>query len=785
MTFLPIDLKSWAQRFRGQPPGGAPLAAVDRDRLRAHQIGAVIALSPAMMAANLVNCAITVLLFRNGPHHAFLTLWAGALVIFLAVWLRQWLKSHGRPRERASARGTRRIAVMAALVALMWAGPTLFLFADATDAQRAMIASSQAGMMTGGAIALATVWEAAAVYFLVIEFACLTAFVLHGGAAYFSLAAMSAIFALVIAAVVAERGRMFVRMHLANRQLSEKSDVISLLLREFEANASDWLFEVDAQARFVRVSERLAALLGEPVRALEGRAIASYLAEDARHASYARLVRAFRGHHAVRDIVVPVSVRGEARVWSLSARPVFDADGAFRGFLGVGSDVTEAHRAEASIQHMANYDQLTGLPNRTLLHAHLDAALARMKKDGRGFALLSLDLDRFKQVNDTLGHAVGDRLLVEVGHRIVAELREDDIVARFGGDEFVVLQQSAAEAAQADALARRLVEVLSAPYEIDGQRLLVGASAGIALAPADGDNGDDLMRNSDLALYRAKTDGRGAHRFFSAEMHAVSQARRIMEIELREALQAGALEVHFQPLVDLDDAEITACEALARWRHPTRGFIPPVEFVPLAEETGLILQLGAFVLRRACEAAVGWRNGIRVAVNLSAIQFKTGDLVGLVKTTLAETGLEPNRLELEITESILIDDKDGVLRRLSELRGLGVRIALDDFGTGYSSLAYLQSFPFDKIKIDRSFVQDVVMRPDAAAIIGAITGLATKLGMCTTAEGVETEAELDWLRDNGCGQVQGFLISRPLPPKAIALLMRARTTCTSRRDLAA
>ena len=786
MTFSQIDLKRWAPRFDDLPPGAPPLGAADRDRLRAHQIGAVIALSPTMMAANLINCAITILLFRDGPHHAFLTLWAGALVLFLGVWLNRWSAGRGRPRERASVRGTRRITLMAAIVALMWAAPTLFLFADATDAQRAMLASSQAGMMTGGAIALATVWEAAAVYSVVIEIACLSAFVLHGGVAYLSLAAMSAIFALMIAAVVAERGRMFVHMHLANRKLSEKSDVISLLLREFEANASDWLFEVDAEARLVRVSERLAALLGEPVEALEGRAIASYFADaGARHTPFARLVRAFRQHQPVRDIVVPVSVRGEARVWSLSARPVFDADGVFRGFLGVGADVTDAHRAEASIRHMANYDQLTGLPNRTLLHAHLDAALARMKQDGRGFALLSLDLDRFKQVNDTLGHAVGDRLLMEVGRRIAAELREDDIVARFGGDEFVVLQQSAAEASQADALARRLVELLSAPYEIDGQRLLVGASAGIALAPADGDNGDDLMRNSDLALYRAKTDGRGSHRFFSAEMHVVSQARRIMEIDLREALQAGALEVHFQPLVDLDDAEITACEALARWRHPTRGFIPPVEFVPLAEETGLILPLGAFVLRRACEAAVGWRDGIRVAVNLSAIQFKAGDLVELVKTTLAETGLEPNRLELEITESILIDDQEGVLRRLAQLRAIGVRLALDDFGTGYSSLSYLQSFPFDKIKIDRSFVQDVVMRPDAAAIIGAITGLATKLGMCTTAEGVETEAELDWLRDNGCGQVQGYLISRPLPAKAIALLMRARTACTSRRDLAA
>ena len=364
-------------------------------------------------------------------------------------------------------------------------------------------------------------------------------------------------------------------------------------------------------------------------------------------------------------------------------------------------------------------------------------------------------------------------------------LVEDDIVARFGGDEFVILQRGAETPEQAEALARQLVDALSANYEIDGQRINIGASAGIALAPRNGENGDDLLRNSDLALYRAKSDGRGAHRIFSAEMHAKSHARRLLELDLREALQTNALEVHFQPLVDIDNAHITACEALARWNHPTRGYIPPTEFVPIAEETGLIIPLGAYVLRRACEVAVTWKDDIRIAVNLSAIQFKTGDLVGLVRQTLEEVGLAPNRLELEITESILLEEKDEVLSRLSELRALGVRIALDDFGTGYSSLAYLSSFPFDKIKIDRSFVQNVVRRPDAAAIIGAITKLASTLGMSTTAEGVETSAELDWLRDNGCTQIQGYLISAPLPANAMALLLGARGMAASAETRAA
>jgi diguanylate cyclase (GGDEF)-like protein len=752
----------------------------ERDRLRAHQIDAVIALSPAMIFTNFINCVITVMLFRGGGHDAFLSLWSASLLLLLGYWLRSWRATRGQIHERVSARATMRIAGVAAVFAVVWAAPTLFLFADATEAQRSMLASSQAGMTAAGAIALATVWQAAAAYFLLIEAACLIAFVFHGGAAYLSLAAMSLIFATMIAAVVLERGRTFVRMFLANRELAEKSEVISLLLREFEANASDWLFEIDAGARLVRVSQRLADVLGEKITDLEGREVARYLSGAStlrtapRGSPLGQLLRAFLHRQAFRDIVISFFVRGEERLWSLRGRPLFDSVGVFRGYLGVGADVTEARRAEASIRHMANFDALTGLPNRALLHVHLDAAIARMKPENGGFALISLDLDRFKQVNDTLGHGVGDRLLIEVGRRISAELREEDLVARFGGDEFVVLQRSAREPSQADALAGRLVQAISANYEIDGHRINIGASAGIALAPLNGENGDDLLRNSDLALYRAKSDGRGVHRFFSAEMHARSQARRILELDLREALQSNALEVHFQPLIDVKDSQIRACEALARWNHPTRGFIPPVEFVPIAEETGLIIALGAYVLRSACAAAVTWGREIRVAVNLSAIQFKTGDLVGLVKQTLSEVGLSADRLELEITESILIEDKEEVMRRLSELRALGVRIALDDFGTGYSSLSYLSSFPFDKIKIDRTFVQNVVRRPDAAAIIGAITKLASTLGMCTTAEGVETSAELDWLRDNGCSQVQGYLISAPLPAEAISLLLATR-----------
>ena len=421
--------------------------------------------------------------------------------------------------------------------------------------------------------------------------------------------------------------------------------------------------------------------------------------------------------------------------------------------------------------YLANYDSLTGLPKRPPLQSRLADGLQKVRAGNGKIALLSLDLDRFKQVNDTLGHQMGDYLLIEVAQRIGALLGPDDIGARFGGDEFVILMGKLNDPLDAGALAQRLVDAIAAPYEIRGQRILIGASVGIAIAPDNSDYADDLLRNSDLALYRAKAEGKGRCLYFANEMNAVSQARRVMEIELREALEQRQLAVHFQPLIDIASGRIVSCEALVRWNHPTHGYIAPSDFLPMAEETGLIMPLGLFVLREACIEAAHWAREISVAVNLSAVQFRTEGLVAHVKTALADSGLRPERLELEITESLLMARKEEVLAALTELRAMGVRISLDDFGTGYSSLAYLSSFPFDKIKIDKSFVRDVGSREDSAAIIRAITSLAGTLGMCTTAEGVETVDELDWLRAQGCHEGQGFLFSRPVPASEVRLLL--------------
>ncbi|TKD53286.1 putative bifunctional diguanylate cyclase/phosphodiesterase [Sphingomonas baiyangensis] len=418
---------------------------------------------------------------------------------------------------------------------------------------------------------------------------------------------------------------------------------------------------------------------------------------------------------------------------------------------------------EQRIAHMAFHDSLTGLANRALLREHVARLLAR----GQGFALLCLDLDNFKVVNDTLGHPTGDALLCEIARRLQAAC-PDAFIARLGGDEFALVAEESARTP--DRLGRDLLAAISAPATVNGHRVVPGTSIGIAIAPHDGANATDLQKNADLALYRAKREGKGGLRFFESAMDEEAQKRRQMELDLHDAMREGQLFLMFQPLFDLGKGRVSAFEALMRWQHPERGLISPVDFIPLAEDTGLIVPMGAWAIREACRAARQWPDHVRVAVNVSAVQFRNPGLNTVVMQALAESGLAPDRLELEITESLFIDNVEGVLASLHSLRALGVRVALDDFGTGYSSLSYLRSFPFDKIKIDRSFIIDLLSSDGATAIIKSITTLADALGMETTAEGVENVGQLDILREQGCSHIQGFYFSRPLPEGAIAEL---------------
>jgi diguanylate cyclase (GGDEF)-like protein len=427
----------------------------------------------------------------------------------------------------------------------------------------------------------------------------------------------------------------------------------------------------------------------------------------------------------------------------------------------------------------AHGDPLTGLAGREELHrricAHLEAGAAEP------FAVLCIDLDRFKLVNDTLGHPMGDALLRRVAERLVRVARRGDLVARLGGDEFAIVQLGAGQPEAAEALAARIVDMVGRTYVVDGHMLNVGASVGVALAHADGLTAEALLKNADLALYRAKADGRGVFRFFEPDMDARMQARRSLEIDLRRALAMKEFELAYQPQVRVEDGAVTGFEALIRWRHPQRGMVSPADFIPLAEEIGLIAPIGEWVVRTACLEAARWPSTVSLAVNLSPVQFRGAKLVGTITSALAHSGLEAHRLELEITEGALLEDADAALTVLNALRDLGVRISMDDFGTGYSSLSYLQKFPFTKIKIDQSFVRRIDQSADCSAIVRAVIALGRSLGMKTTAEGVETDAQFEHIRAEGCTEIQGYLTGRPMTAEDAAALLRTSTPARQER----
>jgi len=439
------------------------------------------------------------------------------------------------------------------------------------------------------------------------------------------------------------------------------------------------------------------------------------------------------------------------------------------GWVATHEDITERRRAEMKIAHMARHDALTDLPNRLLLRERLGEALSHVER-GQRLAVLCLDLDQFKNVNDTLGHPTGDELLRVVAGRLRGCVRETDTISRVGGDEFSIIQADIVDATDAERLARRISEAVSAPYDIHGHMVMVNTSIGIALAPADGADANELLKNADMALYGAKGDGRGVYRFFEPKMDARMKARRNLELALRRALELGQFELYYQPVVNLVQEGVNSCEALIRWHHPERGMISPVEFIPVAEEIGLIVALGEWVIRRACEDAAQWPGDVCVAVNLSPTQLSSRNLMPTVLNALASSRLPAHRLELEITEAVLMQNTEVTIRSLHALRSLGIRISMDDFGTGYSSLSYLRSFPFDKIKIDRCFINGLDDSSESAAIVQAVAGLADSLKMTTTAEGVETREQLDRVRQLGCTHVQGYFYSPPVPVQELGKL---------------
>jgi diguanylate cyclase (GGDEF)-like protein len=561
-------------------------------------------------------------------------------------------------------------------------------------------------------------------------------------------------------------GSIGVRIDITASKLREEQLKTQIML--FDAalnNMSQGLVLFDSSRRVVICNRRYQDMFGftadqvkpgTPIAELIRHRISLGLKVPADGKSYIRsqVERPIRAENAYHEFA-------DGRIIAYAIRPMPDGGG-----IVTHEDVTDQRRIEARIAHMAHHDALTDLPNRVLLRERLDSALEDVTEKSPA-AVLWLDLDRFKDVNDTFGHAAGDELLKIAAKRLRNCVRSGNTVARLGGDEFAVIQTGTDQPEGATALALRVIEAISAPYEIDGRQILVGTSVGISIAPLDAVAADELLKNADLALYRAKSKGRGTYQFFEPEMDARMHARRQLELDLRQALSMGGFELEYQPIIDLDRNEVATLEALLRWNHPTRGRVSPADFIPLAEESGLIGAIGEWVLRTACAQAVTWSEPINVAVNLSPLQFKQHELERLVFNALSISGLAPSRLELEITESVLLENTEATLATLHRLRELGVRISMDDFGTGYSSLSNLRSFPFNKIKIDQSFIQGLGEDPQCFTIVQAVAGLAAGLGMTTTAEGVETQDQLDWVRAIGITEVQGFHLSRPVPVRDV------------------
>ncbi|MBW4331155.1 EAL domain-containing protein [Stakelama sp. CBK3Z-3] len=544
---------------------------------------------------------------------------------------------------------------------------------------------------------------------------------------------------------------------------SREAERALLLVREFEAQGSGWFWQTDRTGKLVYLSEKVARLFDHPDRPALGSELTDLFQIDSENPDSARTL-GFHLNSRTAFANYSVHAIGQAgeRWWSISGRPVTDAMGRFLGFAGNGSDLSEQRRSEAEITRLALFDSLTGLANRQRMRLSLDQILSD-QHSYRTTALLLLDLDRFKAVNDTLGHQSGDALLNQVAQRLSRSVGDDGLVGRLGGDEFQVILPNEGNRDRISTLARRIIDSLSQPYSVSGSAITIGCSIGAAIAPDDGSDSETLIRNADLALYAAKGDGRGVHRFYLPEMLAGAQSRKQLEDDLREALRADQFHVVYQPVVSTEAAQIVGFEALLRWDHPKRGMISPVEFIPIAEDCGLIESIGEWVLRTACRDAANWPGNVRMAVNVSPIQFANPALPALVTNVLASTGLAPARLELEITESVFVEDSDAAEHRFRTLKALGVRLALDDFGTGYSSLGYLKKAPFDKIKIDQSFVRGAAVPGNRnAAIIRAIVMLADTLGMETTAEGLEVQDEIDLIRDLGCSHIQGYVYGKPM-----------------------
>jgi len=743
-----------------------PPDTTDWGPIRAAQLHAGRQLALFLLAANLVGAALIVMLFDGQAPRPLLIGWGvGAGAVGIAVAVRRLATRH-RDAGSATLHDVRDTVIEGVGLACVWSVPPIVLGSHAPVGVAMALWILLSVMMTASAVSMAAL-PMATLSFLGILGTAITAMLIRMGSPL--LAAATALFVVLLMIGCLQRARSLVVIRAGEIGIAERDATVSLLLREFQEEDGDWLWETDSARRIVRASPRFARSFHlDPVKINDMPLVQVLAGTQWQNGDFAPglriLAEKLKQREAFRDLLLPVQISGEQRWFALTASPRHDERGAFVGFRGVGSDVTAQRESADQINRMARFDTLTGLPNRLFLNEQLAHAMADAEKWGTRCAFMMIDLDRFKAVNDSLGHPVGDRLLGRVSERLQHLVTDNEIIGRLGGDEFAVVVRDASDSERLDHLASAIIETLSRPYDLDAHTLYIGASVGIAIGPRDGRTAENLIRSADLALYRSKDGGGGAFNTYEPQLHIKAEERRVLEMALRQALEKGELHLEYQPVVAAGSGSLTGFEALLRWTHPELGMISPAKFVPLAEDARLIVPMGEWVLRSACAEAAQWPHPIRVAVNVSPEQLHNPAFVSVVASALANSGLPAERLELEVTEGVFMREGTGAVQILERILDLGVRLSLDDFGTGYSSLGYLARTRFSTIKVDRSFVQGASKgQPEPIAIIRAVVALAQSLGMATTAEGVETEQEHQMIQELGCTKVQGYYFGRPLP----------------------
>ncbi|WP_427965608.1 putative bifunctional diguanylate cyclase/phosphodiesterase [Altererythrobacter sp.] len=734
-------------------------------RLRSIQFAALAKHARVLMAGQLGFAAIVVALLMPTTSPIWLGLWflaAAGIGIHRANTELAFARSNGvkvTPGDFANH------LALTAVGGFVWSMPALVLAGSASFLVQVAIWTTLSALILG-AIMFRTSSPLAVLIFTVMVGGAASVGFVHREQV--GLAAIVAIFCAIACVGTLDVAKTWLKARIAQSGVAEKDAVVSLLLREFEEGDADWLWQIDTSRRVRSISPRFAYALGLQQSEAEGRSLLELIAgpnweSGCLPGSLHDLADRLTNRESFSNLIVEVTINGKSRWWELSGTPMRDGHGNFAGFRGVGSDVTSQRESSEKIAYLARFDTLTSLPNRMQLTEALGEALRQVEQWRSRCAFLMIDLDRFKAVNDSLGHQVGDKLLAQVAARLKALMDENQLCGRLGGDEFAVVIRDASDSQCVSRVSKQIIESLSEPYQVDNHTLYVGASVGSAIGPRDGKTVEELVRNADLALYRAKDEGGGEHCVFEPTLHALAEERRQLEAALRNALKNDEFVLHYQPVVDAHQHQIVSFEALVRWQSKDHGLISPAKFVPLAEDTRLIVPIGKWVLRQACMEARKWPEHIKVNVNVSPEQLLEPGFTKEVVEALAASGLRPERLEIEVTESIFLRDANIARSALEQVMALGCGVALDDFGTGYSSLGYLRKLRFSTIKIDRTFVQGAaVNNAESLAIIRAVVAMAQSLEMTTTAEGVETEEEAVLIQQLGCDKIQGYYFGRPM-----------------------